>query len=652
MIYSHEKLQGEIKHMFDYKNELILRKPNKEEQLKARIDTSDFQISGLTIQSSILHALGFCSKIYRSKTTTLQHSTKRQAKRYSVLLSKLFALFDQKDDVSALYDALKETNGTLSEKYGVEMCNLLDCGKSWRDLCKMETLMPLCAAEVRARHAKPPKIKYRFDRDDVYEDETREREYEPTEEEVEECKKLYTRLNDFVHFKFLRKELPLKKYINKISVLDSFVSLISDPFFDQVRNEIMDFNGNIKALKRFLDKFIANGTKGTVRGHSQTILEEECIEKQEEVAKTLSDDGFPFDFEGFKYYLETYAPNVLATCYDKFGLDMDELDSFDDLREFFYAPDMMRKIRESLGVKVRARGRGQERVGNIWAVQSFNLDKKIKNLNDKLNGFNEREVNKRITQLKKKVSEREKENEQAKRARREAKSRYDTAKRRNDKDVKKYENEYEEMVQAAQTTSKLLNAARNSLKKAISSKDKHKSAIDKVKEYTKKYSNVLEAAKSSTTVGGTQMLENMEKTLKMNLLNAEDIPYSTWSFKVYDMDKDIIKLIECELEKAFSTIKGKNGEDSYINVTSYSYVDDEKNFVSEFSVDYPKNGKLYKAFENNRKLSDYMLDAINNLIKERFGRYLDFDRQHVVINVDMQKTLESGESPSDSWDIF
>lgn len=564
----------------------------------------------------------------------------------------MFNLFDPKDDVSILYNALNETNSTLSDRFGVDMCSLLDCGKSWRDLCKLETLMPLCAAEIRARHTKPPKIRYRFDRDDVYEDTPKEKEYNPTDEEVEECKKLYTRLNDFVHMKFLRKELPLKKYINKISLLDSYVSLISDAFFNPIRNEIMDFNGNIKALKRFFDNFITKETKTTVRGHSQTILENECLDKQEEVAKILASDGFPFDFEGFKYYLETYTPKVLSTCYERFGLDMDELNSFDDLREFFYAPEMMSKVRESLDVKVRARGRGQERVGNIWAVQSFNLGKKIKNLNDKLNGFNENEVNKRIKNLRKKVKEREKENEQAKRARHDAKARYDSAKRRNSKNTEKYKKEYEEMVEAAQTTSKLLTAAKTSLKKAVTTKDRHKSAIEKVKEYTKKYSNVLEAAKSSTTVGGTQMLENMEKTLKMTLLDAEDIPYSTWSFKVYDMDKDIIRLIEDELGRAFSTIKGKNGEDSYINVTSYSYLDEEKNFVSEFSVDYPKNGKLYKAFEKNRKLSDYMIDAINNLVNERFGRFLDFDRQHVIINVDMQKTLESGNSPTDSWDIF
>jgi hypothetical protein len=61
----------------DYKK-VIIRKPTDEEQRCAKIVTSDYAISCVTIHSSILNLLGLVDKVYRSKECVIKYSNKRE----------------------------------------------------------------------------------------------------------------------------------------------------------------------------------------------------------------------------------------------------------------------------------------------------------------------------------------------------------------------------------------------------------------------------------------------------------------------------------------------------------------------------------------------------------------------------------------------
>ena len=63
----------------DYKK-VIIRKPTDEEQRIAKIITSDYAISCVTIHSSILNDLGLLDKVYRSKETIIKYSNKKEIK--------------------------------------------------------------------------------------------------------------------------------------------------------------------------------------------------------------------------------------------------------------------------------------------------------------------------------------------------------------------------------------------------------------------------------------------------------------------------------------------------------------------------------------------------------------------------------------------
>ena len=61
----------------DYKK-VIIRKPTDDEQRAAKIITSDYAISSITIHSSILKKLGLVDKVYRSKEAIVKYSNKKE----------------------------------------------------------------------------------------------------------------------------------------------------------------------------------------------------------------------------------------------------------------------------------------------------------------------------------------------------------------------------------------------------------------------------------------------------------------------------------------------------------------------------------------------------------------------------------------------
>lgn len=635
--------------MFDYRYECFLRKPSKEEQLLAKIDTSDYQISGLTIQSSIMNKFGFCSKVYRSKTTTTQKSTKKKTARYKAVVSKLFEFYDLSSPVESLFNEMGESISTYAEKYGVDMQNLFFDIPSWEAASKMDVLLPRIALEVKGKYAKPPKFNFDFENDRVVE---QWEEYEPSDIEVDECKRLYIQMQMFVKEKS-QTGIPLKRYVKKLVLMDSFMSVLDDPFFSDSKDTIINWEGNIESLNSYIMNFLDSKTKDTVRVHSRTVMEAECIAKQQEVAKMLEAEGLPFNFDGFKHYLMHYASDVLDAIQDEYAIDITTFESFEELARFFYQPERMHAIRESLGVKVRARTRNGQRMGNKWAVKSFNLDGKLRKLGELVEGFDESKESGRLKMMSERIRQRELESEEAKRARRMAKQRYDSAKHRKapEEDIALKRKEYNEMVEAAVSISKSLSSARAAYRKAQRSLNRKKSAIEKIREYRETYASVIENARAATADQDTSGLDKLEAMFKIAEAESDNIPYCTWSFKADGIDEGVMRIVNDELKHGFSSIKAKNGEPEYINVTSFAYFDETKNPVMEFFVDYPKSSKLYTAFSNNRNLSSILLNGIERVVEEKLGHPVDFDYGTAKSNIDMHKSLESGLSMDDAWDI-
>lgn len=636
---------------FDYECDFILRKPTNEEQLVARIDTSDYQISGLTIQSSILFNFGFCSRTYRSKTATVQKSNRKKASRYRQILQKLLSYYKSDDPVEKLYNDMGETVTNLDEKYGVDLESLFHEIATWREAARQDILLPQVAREVKSRYAKPPRIRFNFEEDSVEEEPV---QYEPSEREVAECKELYKTMLAFVAERS-KGGLSLRKWMKKAILMDSFISIMDDTLLSPVRDEILSWEGTIGELEKFMLGFLDREARQTVRAHARTVMESECRERQREVAEILFRDNIPFDFDGFKYYMENYASTTCNSLRETYGLEFDTLYSFEDMARFFYEPERMHRIRRDLKVKVRARSKCGERMGNKWAVKSFNYEGRIQKLKEFVGDYDEAESGRRIAELAKRVAEREAENEEAKRVRKLAKQRYDAAVERSAPpgEVESRRREYEEVVQAAVGVSKSLSSARAALKNAREDAERKGSAIERIREYREKYALVLEAAREASMSSDAVGLEHLEREFRLKAAAGDNIPYSTWSFKMDGMREEAIRAVVGELERGFC---GDCGEENpnYVNVTAHAYLDRTGREFSEFFVDYPKNGKVYKAFAGNRKLSETLIGALSRTVGEKLGYTVKFDCEGASVNEDLETSLAGpdGTVSGDAWDAL
>ena len=79
----------------DYKK-VIIRKPTDNEQRAAKIVTSDYAISCITIHSSILKTLGLVDKVYRSKEAIIKYSNKKEIATVKKDLNAFIKFFPKK----------------------------------------------------------------------------------------------------------------------------------------------------------------------------------------------------------------------------------------------------------------------------------------------------------------------------------------------------------------------------------------------------------------------------------------------------------------------------------------------------------------------------------------------------------------------------
>ena len=113
--------------------------------------------------------------------------------------------------------------------------------------------------------------------------------------------------------------------------------------------------------------------------------------------------------------------------------------------------------------------------------------------------------------------------------------------------------------------------------------------------------------------------------------NEKQIPYYTWRFVCDKIDDNLAKLIEKTLEENLNKGCGVNGEDGYINVTSFPMF---KSY--EFFVDYPKTSNLYKAFKNKGiELSNILISGVARHLNSMFVSC----KGETFVNSPMEKTM-------------
>jgi transcription initiation factor IIE alpha subunit len=292
--------------------------------------------------------------------------------------------------------------------------------------------------------------------------------------------------------------------------------------------------------------------------------------------------------------------------------------SWEDLCNYLYSPTMIAEIRNKVGVNIRARDKGTTRKG----IESVDKKKFVKIIENK----------KRLLGKDFSISAHEEKIKMAKKNMEIKKNLYDEGKWLLDHAIANNDEKVEELSNAVEVLRNKYNYAKKQYERACTSLTKKKEALDIIREYEQKL-GILNEMMEETRSGEELSILEQEETIQAirNQKKEKQIPYYTWRFVCDKITDSVAAQIEKVLEDNLNKGSGINGEDGYINVTSFPM---ERS--REFFVDYPKNSNLFRAFRKKGiELSNVLIEGVARHLKTSFVHC----KGETFINSPMEKTM-------------
>lgn len=600
--------------------DIMIRRPSDDEQRAGKIQTSDYQISSLTIQTKIMSCLELIDRVYRTKITTIEKSKANKIKKYKSIIKNLFYYLKYVNTTDDFYVALREDK-EMSEKMGFDIKLILKSQKSWEKVLTQSHILPIIVTFVK---------------------ENQDSE-EYTEEEVAICKRNYIEIYDFLKKQSERYENPAL-YFSALSYIKSFNSILRDDFMNGVMEDIMDFPGTFDDLKNFIFHYLDTKNVGSVKRHTQTVVNELCQDSQNEIREIIIRDGIgdKLTLPNYISYLENYKPAVITNFIEECGVDIRNYTTFDELCDALYSPDIISQIRNGLNVKIRARSTGDIRKGAELIIEQKRFISKYENakkkLGDDIADYNPDDANFNI-EIKKKILDEKKDDldkkkdeyEELRNLLRNARSIHDSS------SVAYLKNKLRNKEEEIRQTNKIYKTLKRDY---VESKNKTKAknrAYEIYKQYKMRELEMIQNMKDERVYEDLYELDVMEKKIKSNLLDEDFIPYFTWRFVCSEMDDDTANTICESLEKYLNDKNGVCGESGYINATPHQFQNGPDR-LTQFFIDYPKSAAIYKAFEKKGiNLSNILVKGFADCLKKDI-KYIE---EETYFNIPMEKTLSN-----------
>lgn len=414
---------------------------------------------------------------------------------------------------------------------------------------------------------------------------------------------------------FVKKFNKPKSLLNAIMATEVFMLLVEQGSFDGMsdyyRDNSISFSDFVKNVKDYFTKI----NKNSVKKHSQTIIWEKAFEAQSILEKEL---GKKFSPKKYGNHLKVCHPSLLEKINDTFEIKLENFKgSWVDFCNHVYSPTIISKIRNNLDVKVRARCSFDVRKGSELNEKK-KITQKIQSFQNILgNDFDYDTQKKLLKKLEKSLNKAKMEYEEAKIILQYAKAKKD-----------------DNVTELQQATSSLKNKfyyLKRKFKEDSNIFNKKSKALDAIRKYEKKENLINEMIDNRKG----QEISMLEQEQYINCINRQknekQIPYYTWRFVCDKIDDNLAKLIEKTLEENLNKGCGVNGEDGYINVTSFPMF---KSY--EFFVDYPKTSNLYKAFKNKGiELSNILINGVARHLNSMFVSC----KGETFVNSPMEKTM-------------
>ena len=608
--------------------DVMIRRPSDDEQRTANVKTSDYQISSITIQSSILHALGLLDKVYRSKSSTVSLSTSNRIKKYRSIVDKLFFNLKFIKSSEEFFIFINDIENIIKTTK-IELKFFLKSQKKWENVLDKDHILPIIVPFVKEN---PDSIDY-------------------TEEEVVKCKEYYNII--FSHFNNQSKYFDNPSlYFNILTLITSFRSIFNDEMMEDYTEDIENFKGDISSFKDFIHSILKSKDRGSIKKHTQTIINETCVERQKEILDIIIKEGIGDKLNLFTFiqYLNNHKPHIFDKFKEECGLDIRDFSSFNELCDELYKPQNIIKIRNGLGVHVRARCTGDLRKGAELIIEQKRYNNKRENakrrLGCEISNYNYENDVYLLEQKSKLYKELEEKNENYKNLLSTLKNKIILAKEQENKiEASLLRNEYKKLDALYKDCHKDYKTVKKEYKKLYQEIQSKKRAYDTIKHYERLELEMFDNMKQSRHNDDFYEISLLEQRTRNNFIIEDKIPYFTWQFICYDMTLESAKLL-CEmLEKHLNEGSGICGELGYINAAAYMVGFHLGRPLTHFFIDYPKSAAIYKAFKKKKNLSEILLKGFSDCMNIPIICVKDETKFNVPMEITLKEDIYT-------WDNF
>ena len=603
--------------------DIMIRRPSDDEQREAKVKTSDYQISSLTIQSSILFSLDMVDKVYRSKSTTISLSTSNKIKKYKSIIDKLLYNLKFIEKMEDFYNFIKEIE-QINKKTGIDLKYFLKAKKKWENVLENDNLLPIIASFVKEN---PNSTEY-------------------TEEDVVKCKEFYNIIHTHLSKQSETFDNP-SLYFDVLTYITSFHSIFNDEMIEDSMEDFMSFEGTTEDFKIFAHAYLESKDRGSIKKHTQTIINDQCLKRQREILEVIKEEGLGdhLSLQTYIKYLDFFKPHIFDCFKMKTGLDLRDYESFDKLCDALYSPEIINKIRDGLKVRVRARCTGDLRKGAELIIEQKHYNTKRENAKKRLgceiSDYNYENDVYLLEQKNAEYKTYEEKLNKLKNERDDLKYQISSEKEGNNDRIKisLLRGELRAVEENYRFTNKAYKDAKREYKSLFQNIQVKKRAYDTIKHYEKLELEMYDTMKNTRHNDDYYEISLLEQRTRNNFIVEDKIPYFTWQFVCFDMDINTANLLCETLEKHLNEGTGVCGESGYINAAAFMVGHHLGKPLVHFFIDYPKTAAIFKAFKKKQNLSEILLKGFSECMNIPIICVKDETKYNVPMELTMREDV-------------
>lgn len=608
---------------------IIIRPPKDEEIRQAATNPSDYQMGRIKYMSKVLSDLEILPAVYNSKKAVIEKSTEARAKKIEAIIEKVSPYFNNEMPLVTFFKELTNSNINLHNKYEVCIPSVLYEAKKWKDITYVDEKLGY-SEELMMRLGTILRNTYGADRNLIQQqynsqvgsifnqnsetyvarEITGDKNYEPTQEEVDRMKRIYIKLLSY--FKSVEKDGRFDTpaaFVNYINAIDSFNAILNEELMKGFVSP--DVNITVGEYIELMKTYINHVKTPGERRNTMTVMIDIAKNNLKELHDNLIKNGYKSgvsDINNFFEYIKVFKPYLINNLNETYGLDevmlsKENFATYESFFDYFYTPDMIRTIDAIVYPVKRARCKDALRKGAELAVDYALYEKRKSAINNRMGNTSTRRKRSDA-----RTAEELEELIEAKMKERDA--------LRESLLCSSEESALIIKEKITQIGRKIANYKNTLKSREVKSTVEVKSDKDKIKDITDKQNLILNKVRNRISSSNELFDLKTEYGYKEVTLSEEDSIIGgdmyTYSFLVKTKKNEVCESIYNILTETFNP---NNDKPYNIAVIESEEISNAKEVI----IDYPKKSPLFKMFKAKPEMGLNIIKMARAEVAKRIG---------------------------------